>query len=420
MPGIPDEWPFGAEVLETAGKPVEGACLTDIRHQALRLDLKEKTENLSKTYEPRFSSGIWFFGHTASRFHEAYKDEADVGTKLKMAGDLARFGLRAIEAHFGPAWELNRDTINLFRELRERTGMIVSLIGGTGGDFRKREARYGTLSNRDPKLRQRFISETVEILKFAKDLAKEQGCPPVANVWPGTDGYVYSIGTDFYDLWDRFESGLAEAMDEVPGVRVTIEPKPYEPVVNSIYRHTADGLLFCRHVETLLRNGANRKLLAEGHAMVGMNPEIGHMKMGVEDVAYSYARAMREARLAHIHVNSVPLGSYDQDLNVGVSGTETMESVLFILRMHGYRGFMGMDLNPEYMDARAAVANSMNEVLRANAVVDALNHRRLLEAYASPEKGTGVVEHIITSARCSADASKKLVPFQEIEKWNGG
>ncbi|MFH1294879.1 MAG: TIM barrel protein, partial [Candidatus Aenigmatarchaeota archaeon] len=366
------ELPQSKEMLETAGKPVEGACLIDLRSQRLKLTKDEKIDNLTHEYEPRFSTGIWFFGETASRFHNSYKEHLPIKQRLEYANEMGKFGLRAVEAHFGEDWEINKDTISFFRELRQEAGIVISLIGGAGGDFRKKDAMFGTLSNRDENLRRKFIQQTIDILKFAKTLSKEQGYPPVANIWPGTDGFVCALGTDFHDMWERFESGVAEAMDEVPGVRVTIEPKPYEPVVNSIYRHTADGLLFCKDVENKLKNPVNTKLLKQGHVLMAMNPEIGHMSMGQEEVASTYARVMREGRLAHVHVNSVPLGSYDQDLNAGVAGMETLEAVLFVLRMYGYKGFMGMDLNPEYMDVRAALANSFNEIHRANAVVDGL------------------------------------------------
>jgi len=53
-------------------------------------------------------------------------------------------------------------------------------------------------------------------------------------------------------------------MDEVPGVLVAIEPKPYEPVSNNIYRTTADGLLACRDIESRLKSKINRDLLNKG------------------------------------------------------------------------------------------------------------------------------------------------------------
>ncbi len=136
-------------------------------------------------------------------------------------------------------------------------------------------------------------------------------------VWPGIDGYENPFGHDFYGMWNRFEEGLAEAMDEVPGVRVALEPKPYEPRGNNVYRNTANGLLMAKDVEALLSAPQNKKTLSDGRAMVGLNPEVGHVLMGHEELAYAFASVLREGRLMHSHWNSQPLGNYDQDLDVG-------------------------------------------------------------------------------------------------------
>ena len=41
---------------------------------------------------------------------------------------------------------------------------------------------------------------------------------------------------------EYYNSGIAEAMDAVPGIRVALEPKPYEPAINNIFRTTAEGI----------------------------------------------------------------------------------------------------------------------------------------------------------------------------------
>jgi hypothetical protein len=175
------------------------------------------------------------------------------------------------------------------------------------------------------------------------------------GLWPGIAGFLSPLGTVYYDMWDWFEGALAECLDEVPGVRIGLETKPYEPAPNNIYRNTADGLVMARDVEARLKNPVNRRLLAEGHCLVGFQPEIGHVMMGFEILPYSYMRITREARLQHVHVNSQPLGNYDQDLNVGVVNWQDTEALLYALKMVGYSGFFGIDINPERMPVMEAI-----------------------------------------------------------------
>ncbi len=106
--------------------------------------------------------------------------------------------------------------------------------------FYPKEFEFGSLSNPIDKYRNNAISVLKDCLVFVKDKNLHH-----AGIWPGIDGYTYSLGTDYYHMWDAFEDSVAKAMDAVPGISVAIEPKPYEPAPNNIYRTTADGLIAC-------------------------------------------------------------------------------------------------------------------------------------------------------------------------------
>src|SRR5690606_29533959 len=101
-------------------------------------------------------------------------------------------------------------------------------------------------------------------------------------------------------------------------------------------------------------------------SLLTMNPEIGHLLMGYEDLAYSLSLITEYGKLCHTHWNSQPLGNYDQDLNVGVISPEQTESALYALKMHGYKGWYGIDINPERMPVEQALINSMDALRAAN------------------------------------------------------
>ncbi len=218
-------------------------------------------------------------------------------------------------------------------------------------------------------------------------------------------------------MWDRFEAAMADALDRVDKVRLALEPKPYEPAINNIYRNTADGILAAKDIESRLKNSENIRLLQEGHAIVGLNPEVGHVRMGFEDIAYAYARVLREGRLAHVHLNSQPLGNFDQDLNVGMVGNETVESLVFVLRLYGYSEYLGIDINPEKMSFQVAVANNFNAIHLANSVIDNLDHEQVLDHYFNPHECRGDLENLLTLARAKGADTSKFVPREIIETW---
>ncbi len=376
-------------------------ALVDLRPQAVRRDPDVLLAHLrSFELELKFSAGIWFFSPAGSRFHERYGDELGIEQRLDIAARLAPHGLAALEAHYPN--EINEDNLDLWKKFTADTGIrlitVIPLL------FWDDQFEWGSLSNPLDKPRRLAIQRTRRALKLNRELDTD-----FAVVWPGIDGYENPFGVDFVALRDRFAAGLAEAMDAAPGVRVAFEPKPYEPRGRILYGTTPEGLLLAHRVEGLLRHDENRRLLAEGHALVGLNPEIGHVLMGHEDLAYAYSWPLSEGRLAHTHCNSQPLGNYDQDLNVGVVSPEQLEALLYTLKMYGYRGYFGIDINPERMPVEAALRNSMDALRAANDRINGLDHEAILYAQMNPDKARGWLEAYLIRAR--APYPERLAPL---------
>jgi xylose isomerase len=146
--------------------------------------------------------------------------------------------------------------------------------------------------------------------------------------------------------------------------------------------------------------------------MVALNPEVGHVLMGYEDLPYAFAIAMEEGRLAHTHWNSQPLGNYDQDLNVGVVSPEQAEAALYVLKMYGYKGFFGIDINPERMPVDRALINCMDALKAMNDRIDNLDHEKIIYATNHPDKARGYIEALLIRAR--ARNPQILSPMPEI------
>jgi xylose isomerase len=196
-------------------------------------------------------------------------------------------------------------------------------------------------------------------------------------------------------------------------MRLAMEPKPYEPRGHIIYGTTAEGVLLSLKVEDMLRNPVNRQILDSGESLVGLNPEIGHILMGYEEVPYALSLAMEYGKLAHTHWNSQPLGNYDQDLNVGVVSPEQAEAGLYVLKMYGYSGYFGIDINPERMSVERAVINCMDALKAMNDRINSLDHEKIIESTAKPEKNRGYLEALLIRARYPG--AKGLSPMPDFE-----
>ncbi len=384
-------------------------ALVDIREQAKRRTPDELIKHLNSfELDLKFSAGIWYFAPGGGRFHDRYVPEQSIEARLEVAARLADYGLKGMEAHYPN--EINEDNLEVWKGFRRDTGVrvvtVVPLL------FWDAQFEWGSLSSPIPEVRRAAIQRTVRTLQLNKELDTD-----FAIVWPGIDGYENPFGIDLVAARDRFAQGLAEAMDAVPGVRVAEEPKPYEPRGHILYGTSYEGLLLAQKVEGLLENEENKKLLAEGHALVGLNPEVGHMLMGYEDPPYAFSLIMEYGRLAHTHWNSQPLGNYDQDLNVGVISPEQTEASLYVLKMYGYQGYFGIDINPERMPVEQAVRNCMDALRAANDRVNSLDHEKVIWATTHPDKARGWLEAYLIRMR--ALHPENLPPLEELQMDQG-
>jgi xylose isomerase len=377
--------------------------LLNLRPQAQRRDLDQQIAHMqSFELDLKFSAGIWFFSPFTSRFHDRYGPVLDLERRLEIAASLKPYGLSALEAHYPN--EINEDNLPLWTSFCAATGIrlltVIPLL------FWDTQFEFGSLSNPLPAPRRAAIDRTIAALKLNKQLDTD-----FAVVWPGIDGFENPFGHDFPAMRDRFADALAEAMDSVPGVRIAFEPKPYEPRGRILFSTTPEGVLLGRLVEDKLRHPDNRALLADGHTLVCMNPEVGHVLMGFEDLAYALSWPLSEARLAHTHWNSQPLGNYDQDLNVGVVSPEQTEAGLYTLKMHSYRGSFGIDINPERVPVDTALKINFDALRSANDRINMADHASILRALANPDapKARGWVEsHLI---RLRAPRPDRLPPL---------
>ena len=381
-------------------------ALVDIREQAKRRTPEELARHLNSfELDLKFSAGIWYFAPGGGRFHDRYVPEQSIEARLEVAARLADYGLKGMEAHYPN--EINEDNLEVWKSFIQDTGVrvvtVVPLL------FWDAQFEWGSLSSPIPKVRQAAIQRTISTLELNKELNTD-----FAIVWPGIDGYENPFGMDLVAARDRFAQGLAEAMDAVPGVRVAEEPKPYEPRGHILYGTSYEGLLLAQKVEGLLENEENKKLLAEGHALVGLNPEVGHMLMGYEDPPYAFSLIMEYGRLAHTHWNSQPLGNYDQDLNVGVISPEQTEASLYVLKMYGYQGYFGIDINPERMPVEQAVRNCMDALRAANDRVNSLDHEKVIWATTHPDKARGWLEAYLIRMR--AMHPENLPPLKGLQR----
>ncbi len=362
------------------------AELKDLSYQSNARSPEILLDNLSRDLRLRTSVGIWYFTPGGGRFHDRFVPEATIEERLEMAAGMAALGITGIEAHY--PFEINEENAHLYRRLEEEAGIRVVAIPFS--HFFEPMFEFGSLSSPNANARDRAIEITIGGLRMVEEMGAN-----CAISWPGMDGYRYLHGKPFITMWDLFEGALAEAMDEVPGVRIAIEPKPYEPASNNIYRTTAEGVLASQRIEARLANRENVRLLDEGFALMGLNPEVGHVKMGFEMLPAAFSLVAMEGRLMHTHWNSQPDGNYDQDNNVGVVNMPETEALLYSLWALGYDEYFGIDVFPEKMPVHRAIELNVKALDKMKSRISRLPHERILECHLDPSNHRGDLEEIL-------------------------
>lgn len=360
--------------------------LPDLRYQKKISDPNEILKNLKKDYTINASVGIWYFTPGGGRFHDRYVENKSIEDRLEMASKMKKYGIAGIEAHY--PGEINSDNVHLYEKLEKETG--IKVVGIPFSHFYEKVFEFGSLSNPNANARKEAKRIAVEGLKIVKKLGAR-----CAISWPGIDGYRYLHGKPYVNMWELYETTLAEAMDEVPGVMVAIEPKPYEPAPNNIYRNTAEALLAARRIEAKLKNPENRIILDEGKVLVGLNPEVGHVKMAYEILPASYSLCGMEGRLAHTHWNSQPDGNYDQDNNIGVVNPFEAEALMYSLWGMNYDGFFGIDILPENIPVDKCIEINMKALNKLKDKISKLPHEEIMECHLKPEENRGRLESIL-------------------------
>jgi xylose isomerase len=175
---------------------------------------------------------------------------------------------------------------------------------------------------------------------------------PVLSVWPGSDGADYHFQIDYRQSLEWFTEALVAVNREClkAGIRLAMEPKPYEPrELFMIIPTAASAILVAQRVNQ-----------ATGGANCGLTVDYGHQKM--EGTTASTACDLAAYAGVPIHkfdVNDARQGRNDQDLMFGTIAIPEGVEYLFTTFVRDYRGYYSQDQFTYRDDPTRAMERSM-------------------------------------------------------------
>jgi xylose isomerase len=207
--------------------------------------------------------------------------------------------------------------------------------------------RLGGPCNPDPKIRRAALDEMLKGLEICKAMKIE-----VMSVWPGSDGADYHFQTDYKQALEWFTESLVTLNRKCleAGVKVGIEPKPYEP----------------RELYTIIPTAASAIVVAQkvnaacGGHNCGLTIDYGHQKM--EATTASTACDLAEFAGVPVHkfdINDARQGRNDQDLMFGTISIPESVEYLYTTFVRNYQGWYSQDQFTYREDPTRAIERSM-------------------------------------------------------------
>ena len=339
-----------------------------------------------KTMRINYSVGHWSAGDFCDRFAPPGYNSNDPSFKNDFEGQCRRTkaaGVDAIEIHQsvfekGEA-RLNGD-IDWKALERARDGYLAELgLTVTACNFNtwsNPKFKLGGPCNPSAEIRRAALEELRKGLAISKELKI-----PVMSVWPGSDGADYHFQIDYKQSLEWFtEALIALNKDAIAaGIKLAMEPKPYEPRELYMIIPTAASAI-------LVASQVNR---ACGGNNCGLTIDYGHQKM--EGTTASTACDLAAFAGIQIHkfdINDARQGRNDQDLMFGTVSIPESVEYLFTTFLREYDGYYSQDQFTYRDDPTRAMERSMINL--ANLARKAVQiYARLPELEAARGRGTG-------------------------------
>ncbi len=336
-----------------------------------------------KTLDIRMSVGHWSAGDFFDRFAPVgyHSDEPGFSSDFEAQCRRTRAaGIDAVEIHQHVFQKELNGPLDFEAMERARDGFLpelgMSITTCNINTWTNPRFRLGGACNPNPARRGEAVEEILKAVEICKILDI-----PIISIWPGSDGADYHFQIDYLESLEWFVEALVEANRacQSAGIRLSIEPKPYEPrELYMIIPTAAAAVLVASRV-----NGES------GGDNCGITVDYGHQKMEATTASTACDLAVFAGVPIHkFDINDARQGRNDQDLIFGTVSIPESVEYLFTTFLRDYRGYYSQDQFTYRDDPTRSMERSM--VNFANLALKAVRlYGRRDELRAAQQAGTG-------------------------------
>jgi xylose isomerase len=302
----------------------------------------------------KHSVGHWSAGDFCDRFAPPgyHSDDPGFGTDFEAQCRRTKAaGINAIEIHQSVFEQTLNGDLDHHAIERAQQGYLAELgmtvTACNINTWTHPKFRLGGPCNPDPQRRQQALQEILKGVEICKRLKI-----PVLSVWPGSDGADYHFQIDYKQSIEWFTEALVAVNRQCleHGIKLAIEPKPYEPrELFMIIPTAASAILVAQQVNT-----------ACGGNNCGLTIDYGHQKMEATTASTSCDLAAFAGVPVHkFDINDARQGRNDQDLMFGTLSIAESVEYLYTTFVRDYRGYYSQDQFTYRDDPTRAMERSM-------------------------------------------------------------
>ncbi len=314
---------------------------------------RDESIEFLKTMNIQHSVGHWSAGDFCDRFAPPGYHSDDPSFRNDFEGQCRRTraaGVDAVEIHQIVFEKSLNGDLDMPALARARDGFLaelgLSIPACNINTWTNPKFRLGGPCNPDPALRRAALDEIMKGIEICKTLKIG-----VLSVWPGSDGADYHFQIDYRESIGWFTEALIAVNREClkHGIKLGIEPKPYEPrELFMIVPTAASAILVAQKVNQ-----------ACGGTNCGLTIDYGHQKM--EATTASTACDLADFAGVPVHkfdVNDARQGRNDQDLMFGTISIPESVEYLYTTFVRNYQGWYSQDQFTYREDPTRAIERS--------------------------------------------------------------
>jgi len=315
---------------------------------------REECIEFLREMDIRHSVGHWSAGDFCDRFAPPgyNSDNPDFGRDFEAQCRRTKAaGVSAIEIHQSVFETTLNGDLDVAAIERAQQGFLAELgmtvTACNINTWTHPKFRLGGACNPDAALRKAAREEVLKGVEICRRMHI-----PVLSVWPGSDGADYHFQIDYRQSLEWFTEALVEANTAClkHGIKLALEPKPYEPrELYMIIPTAASAILVAQRVNA-----------ATGGTNCGLTIDYGHQKM--EATTASTACDLADYAGIPVHkfdINDARQGRNDQDLMFGTVSIPESVEYLYTTFVRDYRGYYSQDQFTYREDPTRAIERSM-------------------------------------------------------------